>query len=78
MPRYFFHLYDDVICKDDEGLELADEDAALGEAKRSAKQIACAQVLDGHLNLKHRIEVEDDARQLIGTVRFEDVIALET
>jgi len=78
MPRYFFHLYDDMVVRDEDGRELPDVEAASGEAIHNAKALACAEVLQGHLNLRHRIEVEDEDGHHITTVRFGDVIALET
>ena len=78
MPRYFFHLYDDIVSHDEDGQELLDAAAASREAVRNARQMACAEVIQGHLNLKHRIEVTDESGAVIETVFFKDVIALET
>jgi hypothetical protein len=39
--------------------------------------MACAEVLEGHLALDHRIEVVDDKGALVCTVRFSDVVAVE-
>ena len=78
MPRYFFDLYDDMVVQDDAGLELPDVEAARREAIRSARAMACAEVLEGHLNLQHRIEVKDEHGHHVATVRFADVVALQT
>ena len=77
MPRYFFHLYDDMVVMDEEGSEHADLDAARAAAIANAREMACAEVLDGHLNITHRIEVADEAGAVQLTVRFEDVVRLE-
>ena len=77
VSTYFFHLYDDAVVRDEDGQELPDIAAAHREAIRNARHIACAEILEGHLNLKHRIEVEDEHGTVIATVRFEDVLALE-
>jgi hypothetical protein len=39
--------------------------------------MACAEVLDGHLALDHRIEVLDENRALVCTVHFRDVVAVD-
>ena len=74
VPRYFFDLYDDLIVPDDEGQELPDPTAAEQAAIRNARQIASAQVLDGRLNLDHRIEVRAETGDLLLTLSFRDVI----
>jgi hypothetical protein len=71
---FFFDLYDDVVVSDDEGQDLPDLAAARITAIKSARQIACAQVLNGRLNLTHRIEVRDESGSVVTTVLFGDVI----
>jgi hypothetical protein len=39
--------------------------------------MACAEVLNGHLTLNHRIEVVDGGGELLWTVRFGDVVSVE-
>lgn len=77
MGRYFFNLYDDGIAIDEEGSELPDLAAAKARAFASARAMACAEVLDGHLTLGHRIEVVDGGGELLWTVRFGDVVSVE-
>ena len=74
VARFFFHLYDDMVVHDEEGKELPDMEAARQLAVASARHMACAEVLQGHLNLEHQIEVEDDAGTVVAVVRFRDVI----
>jgi len=78
VPKFFFHLYDDLVAHDEEGQQLLDQAAAVDVGVRSARHLACAEVLEGHLNLKHRIEVEDESGNLVTTIRFEDVIAVQS
>jgi hypothetical protein len=78
VPRFFFHLYDDLVSLDDEGAELADAGAARSKAVRDAREIACAEVLEGHLNRKHRIEVVDESDSIIAIVEFGDAVKLES
>ncbi|HEX8480632.1 MAG TPA: hypothetical protein VF650_01875 [Allosphingosinicella sp.] len=78
MPRYFFHIYNDVVSHDDEGLELADPQAAVSEAHRGALSLAAEQVLrHARLALHHFIEIEDSDGAVIAKVTFGDAIAVE-
>ena len=77
MPRFFFHLYDDIVSLDQEGTELPDGAAARAHGVRNARAIACAEVLEGHLGLKHRIEIVDEAGAVIDTVQFADVVRVD-
>jgi len=76
MPRFFFHLYDDTVVLDEEGKELPSLEAARREAARNARHMACAEVLDRHLGLNHRIEVTDINDAPVTTVLFKDVVKL--
>lgn len=77
MPRFFFHLYDDRVSIDEEGLNLPDEAAARDTALSCAREMACAEVLKGHLRLDHRIEVEDEAGRTVATLAFGDAVSVE-
>lgn len=77
MGRYYFNLYDDDVALDEEGAELPDLAAARATAVASAREMACAEVLEGHLALNHRIEVVDEQGELACTVHFRDVVAVE-
>lgn len=76
MPRFFFHLYDDEVALDAEGMEFADASAAKEEAIQNARAIACAEVVEGHLGLNHRIEVTDANDSPVATVTFKDAVIL--
>jgi hypothetical protein len=76
VPRFFFHLYDDTVALDEEGKELPTQEKARQEAVMNARHLACAEVLDGHLGLNHRIEVTDTNDTLVATVHFKDVVKL--
>jgi hypothetical protein len=76
VPRFFFHLYDDMVALDPEGKQLPDAAAAKEEAIQNARQIACAEVMKGHLGLGHRIEVTDVNDAPVATITFKDVIKL--
>ena len=76
MPRFFFHLFDDTVVLDEEGRELPDAEAAKQEGISNARQIACAEVMEGHLGLNHRIEVTDVNDSPVATITFKDVVKL--
>jgi hypothetical protein len=77
VPRYYFHLYDDIAIMDEEGSELPDLAAARAKAVDTAREMACAEVLEGHLNVGHRIEVASEAGEVQLTVQFADVVKVE-
>ena len=77
MPRYFFHVYDDGVARDDEGVELADRECAIATATAGARALACDDVLHGRLNLGHRIVVADEAGVELATVTFREAVAVE-
>ena len=76
MPKFFFHLYDDEVALDPEGRELPDAATAEEEAIANARAIACAEVIEGHLGLNHRIEVTDANDAPVVTVTFRDAVKL--
>ena len=78
MPRYYFHLLNDIDAPDEDGVELPDLEAALKYARRNALFTAAESIKEhGHLVRSHRIDIEDAQGTVLGTVRFEDVIAIE-
>jgi len=74
MPRFFFHVYDDVVALDDEGMDLPDSEAARRTALAGARALAADQVRTGRLDLRHRIEVADDGGAPVLTVTFDEAI----
>ena len=79
MPRYFFHLRNDLDVPDAEGKDLPDLDAARAQAVAFAVDMAAASLLEHRkLNLHHRIDLEDEAGTILLTVAFGDAVAIET
>jgi hypothetical protein len=60
VPHFYFHLFNDADFPDDEGADLPDAAAARVHAVGEAREMICAEVQKGHLNLDHRIEIEDE------------------
>ena len=76
MPRFFFHIFNDEVTLDEEGLLLPSAAAAAREALRSARSLAASDVAAGRLNLTHRIDVLDETHAVIASVSFSDAIDL--
>lgn len=76
MPRYFFHIFNDEIVLDEEGLELPDIDSARQNAIAGARSLICRSVENGHLNLNHRIEVCDESDSRLFTMTFREAFTL--
>ena len=77
MPRYFFHLFNDIDARDHEGLELADVEAAIEQGRINARAMAAQAVCDGKLNLNHRVVVQDETGSIVQTIRFRDVVEVQ-
>jgi hypothetical protein len=60
MPLFRFHIYDRVETIDHEGMQLADLSAARQHAITGARDLMCAGVKKGEINLSDWIEVEDE------------------
>jgi hypothetical protein len=78
VPRFFFHIYDDVVLKDEDGLELPDAEAARRTAVAGARAMMCDQLTKGRLSLHHRIEVEDEQGGPVLALAFGDAVEIET
>lgn len=78
MPKFFFHIFDDAVSRDEDGIELADARAARQTALEGARALICDQVKTGQLKLHHRIEVEDEQGGPVLALTFGDAIRIET
>ena len=74
MPRFYFHLFNDMTAMDEEGTELPDESAANSQAIMNAREMAAQSVREGHLVLSHRIDVANQSGDTIATVHFRDAV----
>jgi len=77
MPRYFFHLHNDIEILDEEGRECADLDIARREAFSEAREMAARSVREGHLKLSHSISVTDSAGETVVIATFGDAVRIE-
>lgn len=78
MPRFHFHLHNDMDVPDEEGQELPDLDAALTWARTQARNLIGELVKEtGRLALHHRIDIVNEHGVVVGTVRFGDAVKIE-
>jgi hypothetical protein len=74
MPRFYFHLYNDEISRDEEGKELSDPSVAHKTALAYARDMAAVTVREGRLNLSHCIEVTDQDGSVVLTLPFRNAV----
>lgn len=75
MPRYYFHIYDkQVLISDDEGVELASDDAAKREGLDSARDILRRALLENHSIEDCRVEVVDDEGQFVARFWLSELV----
>lgn len=72
--RFYFHLYNDIDARDEEGTELADIAAARAVAEEEARTMAAESVKKGHLDLSHFVEVSNAAGTTLFKVTFGNVV----
>lgn len=78
MPRFHFHLLNDVDAPDEEGVELPNLEAAQHHAREAARVTIAETIKDeGRFNLDHRIDIETSDGQVLDTVWFRDVVQVE-
>lgn len=63
-------------CLDEEGVSRPDLAAASKHALVAAYSLMAADMLEGQLHLDHRIDVEDDAGNIVHTVYFGDLATI--
>lgn len=78
VPRFFFHVRDDVDAPDDQGAELADLEAARAHAIGAARSLMCETLLnDGRISLHHRIDIENEKGEVLAPVHFAEAVRIE-
>lgn len=78
MPLYYFNIHNDDVTFDDEGAELADEQAAHAHAIKAARSLAAETVMKGHFTGHHHIDVQDRDHRLVTTVRFDEAVEVRS
>jgi hypothetical protein len=76
MAHYYFHVFNDEVCLDEEGQELPGIEAATEVALEAARELVCESVHHGHLNLDHHIDVMNEDGSKAITVTFRDAFTI--
>ena len=76
MPRYFFHLHNDLDVRDEEGRDLPDIETAHSVAEDDARTMAAESVRMGHLTLAHFVEVTGQEGRPLFRVTFGEVVEI--
>jgi hypothetical protein len=75
MPRYHFNIHNGTgFTPDEEGRELADLDVARAEGLKGARSILAEDVMKGHVDLKGKLEIVDEAGTLLLTIPFTEAV----
>ena len=77
MPRYYFHIRNDIDADDEEGAELPDIAAAREHALEGARDLVCQSVKHGHLNLDHYLEVASEDGTILFRLTFREAFEIE-
>ena len=78
MPRFYFHLHNDMDVPDDLGVELPSLESAIAHAFDQARRLAGEMVKEtGRIALDHRIDIEDENGSVLDSVQFRDVVKVE-
>lgn len=78
MPRFYFHLLNDIDVPDEEGTELPDLVAARAQAIEQARGMIGETVkTEARIVLSHRIQIEDADGRVLDTVVFRDILRVE-
>lgn len=71
MPRYFTHLYNSEILRDERGEVFADLSEARAAAQRTASELIAEHISQGIVvNLDHRLEVIDETGKVVIVLPF--------
>jgi hypothetical protein len=77
MPRYHLNVFNNIDALDPTGIELPNIAAAKAEAVAGARDIMAAHVKAGQpIYSSHRIEITDEAGNVLHEVKFGDIIDL--
>jgi hypothetical protein len=78
VPRFYFHLFNDMTSMDEEGMAMPNAAAvAVQKGATIAREMAAESVRQGHLVLDHRIEVANEHGDTVGVIHFKDVVQVK-
>ena len=77
MVRYYFHLHDGVErLLDPQGADVDDPAQLARMALKEARAVVAQEALEGEINLRQRIEIEDEGGNLIHSLSFADAVRI--
>ena len=76
MPRYYFHVFNDVTSLDEEGRELPDLEAARAHAVEDARSLMSDMLKQGRIVLSHHIAIQNEQGELLLDVPFGDAVEI--
>ena len=77
MPRYYFHLHENVDVRDSEGTEFTDIEVAKTAAITSARDLMSEDIRwEGFLSLSHHIEITGTDGTCLCVIRFGDYVTI--
>jgi hypothetical protein len=76
VPRFYFDLHNDEDVLDREGKELSGLDEARKVAVAEAREMICASVENGKIDLNHFIEVRDEAGKTVHRLHFGQAVRI--
>ena len=75
MARYHFNIRNGLgFTPDDEGMDMSSEQDARSHAIEGARSLMSAEILEGTLDLNGQIEVTEEERGPVMTVRFMEAV----
>jgi hypothetical protein len=78
VPRYYFHLHNDIEAWDEEGRELPDLDSATAEGMRAARDLVAEGARQGRITLSHWIEIGDDQGARLAAISFGEAVEIQS
>ena len=77
MARFHLHVRDDLVAPDSEGLELPHLEAAKTAALQGARELIAENIRCGKpVHKSHRVEIADEAGQVLHTISFGEIVDL--
>jgi hypothetical protein len=78
MPRFYFHLRDDLDVNDEEGVEFAGFAEAREHALSQARFTAAETIKEqGKIVAHHRIDIGDESRRTLDSIYFSDAVTID-
>jgi hypothetical protein len=76
VPRFYFHLHNDIDTFDEEGRDLPGVDVARQVAREEARYMAAEHVKLGHLDLTHYVAVTDETGDTLFHASFGEAVKI--